>query len=153
MDFTKIKANADRLHFEYVERLGDDYADFSMNHPNDASPQFMETLKDLRTDFAKLLDLSEETSFIERIEIHTLSISYKGAELNRSVIISGDIKCARGSFNVNTPLQALDNPDDTSVNVLFNQKIQKVINEAEKYLQGEKSQLNMFNLNQVAANY
>jgi hypothetical protein len=147
MDFTKIKCNEDRIKLEWVERLQDDFSEHSVNSPNNALPTFLANMELLKENFLKLLELPTDETFLERVTIHTINISYSGVELNRCVIISGNIRTAKGSFNVNTPLQAMDNPDDISVNVLFNQKVEQVINEARKFVEGERAQGNLFQIN------
>jgi hypothetical protein len=151
MDFTKIKCNSNRIHLEYIERSEEDFSEYSVNSPNNGLPSFLLSMQNLAIDFLGMLELPDNAKFVKRVEIHTINISYKGPELQRSVIISGNIKTGSGSFNVNTPLQAMDNEEDKSVSVEFNQKIEQVINEARKFISGDRAQANLFHMPQTAA--
>ena len=152
MDFIKIKVSKQRVHLEYTDRKDDNYSDYSLDSPDDALLSFSQSIKALREDYLKLLELPTDSEYLERVDIHTINIAYKGASMDRSVIISANIRTSTGSYNVNSPLKALDLAEDNSVSVEFNQRIQKIINEAQKFLDGHRIQGNLFEMNSKAAN-
>ena len=144
MEFTKIKLSKNRIHLEYLIRKDNDHTDFTFDHPDDSLLSFSQSLKALREDFLKVLELPNDAKMIERTSLHTISISYKGEDHNRSVIISGNIATSNGSFNVNSPLQRMDCLEGEGLTVETFTKIEKVIQEATKYVNGERQQTEMF---------
>jgi hypothetical protein len=155
MDFTKIKVSKGRVYLEYVERLKDDkIITHSIEAPDDALLSFSQSIKALKKDFLDILELdSLSPELLERVSIHTITLHYKDAD--RSIIISANIATTMtsGSYNVNSPLRELDASDSTQLVGLDTvKKIEKVLKEAQKFLDGDRLQGNLFIVDKKAAN-
>jgi hypothetical protein len=153
MNFTQIKIHKNRVHLEYLERKDDDHTDHMIDSPDGPLKSFTTAFSNITEDFISILELPK--NLIERTKVHTINISYNGEDHNRNVIVSANISIekTKDSFNVNTPLRSLDsNEGGKMLELTTAKRFEILFVEAEKFINGSREQINLFEMKKKAAN-
>ena len=146
---THVKYLKGRVTVEWMEFKGDQYYIQILDSPDEPNAAFKNALLGIRKHWLSLLELPNDESMVKRVEVHTINISYKGADKTPYIIISANIKLAgeNGSFNVNSPVRLLDSSESgVSISGWLKKAIDTLLEEAEKYVKGERKTINLFDI-------
>ena len=151
MRFKKIKITSDeKIHLEY-EKINKkhEWDDFSMTSSEKALPEFYEALTDLAKFVCEMCELPDTD--IGRIKVRGVSFSYAGENDTMGAVITAQKELIHSNcpLNINTPHKTEDfyaeNGDEKQLLptgcVEF---LNAICGKAERYLSGERSQMNLF---------
>lgn len=150
MRFTKIKFDGKRIFLNYETLRDSSEPDkFQFESSEKPSPSFNEALQRLKWHIGDICEL--ETKYIHSIEVRSVSFSYGGENDTMGATITGlkTLGTANAPLVINTPhLPTEDysgnNPAAFTLSVSCIKDIGLLIDEANKYLEGEREQESMF---------
>lgn len=148
MYLTKIKYNGERVIIE-AQTL-DDESKLSVICDSKDQPEFefTDALDNLRKVFLDILEMPTTKADQKKLTVHTINFSYKGTDRIPHVILSANFHLSNNqSYNVNTPIRTLESVDVESsllLNADARQAIETMKSRATEYLNGKRSQLNLF---------
>lgn len=152
MRFKKIKITSDeKIHLEYEEenRQGsfDEYSFTSSEKPR---PEFYKAMQDLAEFVCEICEFPSED--VEKIAVRGVSFSYAGEDDTMGAVITAqkELIYSNCPLNINTPHKPSDfyseqegDPDQLlSSDCVY--ALEELIEEAEKYIDGERAQIDMF---------
>ena len=158
---TKVKfGKENKIHIEYkVERQVNgktDYDEFTLNCVDKPRPEFEVVFINLRKHVLEICELPADVSDVEKVIVKGVSFSYSESESGESVM-GATITASRSLSKSNAPL-IINTPhkfdvahnDKQPITLLLTPEcadlLYELIEEAEKYIDGERSQLNMFDV-------
>jgi hypothetical protein len=152
MRFTKIKKTKEgKIFLEYQEQNPNgQYDNYSFECTEAALPEFTQALSALAPDMLELCELPEDR--LSRITVKAVSLAYSGDKEVMGACISGcmELLLSNCPLNLNTPFKPSgsynDNPpaDDQILSGVTVSRIEKLCDEARRYLRGERAQGNLF---------
>jgi len=152
MKFTKIKLKKGEVELHYQHDKGEQGIDkFTLNSKDEPLASFELSIKKLRKHVLGLLEMPKADKEIKKVTVTSVSLSYAGDDDIMGAVISGvrSLEYSNGVQVLNTPYKPEEpigeNADDA--NILPEECtaiIYELIIEAEKYLEGERKQIEMF---------
>jgi len=152
MRFTKIKkTKEDKIYLEYQEKNShEEYDNFMMECADAPLPDFGRSLNALAPDIGTLCELPKNSW--PRITAKSVSLSYSGEKEVMGAVISGAMELLNSNspLNLNTPFKASGSyndgdPDPRQVMEYQTKvRIEKLCDEAKRYLRGERLQGDLF---------
>lgn len=158
VQFTKIKRNANiELHYR-VKKADNKYDILSLKCPEDPLPSFLQAFMDLRKHLLVICEIPVDKDTIERLSVKGVTLTYSGEDSVLGAIISGSLKLTRSndSLILNTPHKLTDFPGDVGDSKMLMDSecakaLEHLIAEAEKYLNGDRAQEELFSDEPVIA--
>lgn len=162
MQFLKIKKDkkTDKVTLEYQKKKADDSVDeFAFSSFDKPLPEFDTALLALRKYVLEICEYPVNDDFLTRVTVTGVSFSYGGNEgvMGATLIAQLALKECNAPLNLNTPHLAEDfyNENGGSEKQLMPDNmaadLYKLINEAERYLYGERAQGELFNQEKAEA--
>lgn len=157
---TKVKLRKEnKIHIEYkVERKingKSDYDEFTLSCVDKPRPEFEIVFMDLRKHVLEICELPADVSDIEKVIVKGVSFSYSESESGESIMgatitASRSLSKSNASLIINTP-HKFDTPHNDKQPKTFlltpecADLLNELIDEAEKYIDGNRAQLGLFN--------
>lgn len=155
MKFTKIKLKTGEkgeVELHYQNDKGEQGLDkFTFISKDEPLPSFELTMMKLRKHVLALLEMPKTDKEVKKVTVRSVSLSYAGDDDVMGAVISGirSLEYSNGVQVLNTPYKpeeaVAENADDT--NILPEEcsaLIYELIDEAQKYLDGERKQIEAF---------
>lgn len=146
--FTKVKYDGSKVRIEYtVERekgkAPDEYALVSADAP---LPSFSEAMHDLSADVLTICELPEEQR--TKLKVRGVSLTHTNDILGACITALKTVKHANAPLVLNTPhlpeAPYSDNPDEPVMVDGMADRVLRLCEEAQRYLDGERSQQSLF---------
>jgi hypothetical protein len=155
MQFLKIKKDkkTDKITLEYQKKKGDDSVDeFAFSSFDKPLPGFDLAMLALRKYVLQICEYPVNDDFLTRVTVTGVSFSYGGNEdvMGATLIAQLALKECNAPLNLNTPHLAEDfysengGSEKQLMPVNMASDLDKLIDEAERYLQGERAQGELF---------
>ena len=151
MEFTKIKYNKDKVELKYhIEQ--DEYKISSFDKPR---PEFQQAMQKLVVSVVDICEFPE--MYGESIDIISVSLSYSSGIMGATITALKALDTSYAPLVLNTPhLPTQDysgnNPNAPLLPENAIKAIENLIEEAELYLQGKRSQLSILDEMEVSSN-
>ena len=160
---TKVKLSKDsKVHIEYqiprTTESGNDFDQFTLNCIDKPLPAFELAMLNLRKHVLDICEMPVNDTEVMKIKVNGVSFSYSGDNyvMGATIMASKTLAKSNSPLLINTP-HKFDQPQnenqgtemclsDDCVNVLV-----ELLEQAEKYIDGERTQLEMFDKDQDKA--
>lgn len=149
----KIKVDTTRITIDWEIDNGDGRApdEYHLKCADMARPEFYKALAAIRQDVIELLELPP--AWLDDIKVKGATFSYteKGT---KGVVITAtrDLKISAAPMNLNTPHVPYDsqNPDKFVIPYFTEERLNKLEEEAERYIDGDRAQGSLFDAPEAA---
>ena len=157
MEILKIKTDkTGRNFFEYQVPKKDGYDIITLDSADEPLPDYTAAFLALRKPFLEICEYSTKDDVVTRTKIKGVSLSWQGEKGDRKfgATITGIIGLNKkaASLMINTPhlFTGNENTEDSALILPVDaiQAIETLLIEAEKYINGERSQIELFGQNE-----
>lgn len=150
MRFKKIKFNGQKVTLVYERETKDGgWDEYSLSCSDQPLPSFKDALQSLAQDIREMAELPED--YLTRITVTSVSLSYAGEEEVMGAVITGQMLLYHSvvGLNINTPHKpSAPYGEDADPKQLLTEdcvkRIEELIRAAEKYVDGERAQGELF---------
>jgi hypothetical protein len=152
VQFTKIKRTNTGIELHYrVKKADNKYDILSLVCPENPLPSFIQAFMDLRRHLLLICEIPIDKEIIERSHVKGATLTYSGDDDILGAVISGILKLMHSNspLVLNTPHKNTDYPGDmgdpkTLMDEDCADALETLITEAEKYLNGDRAQEELF---------
>ena len=148
---TKIKMNGVSVQIQWEELAMDQsWAKFGMKNTDMARPEMFTAMNALATDVIDLCELP--TIWKKQIEVRGVSITYTEKTWGITISAIKRLDKSKKSLVLNTPYTSVDGCDNMELLLSANaiEHIERLTDEAQRYIDGDRAQMKLFDGKQGA---